>query len=83
MIHANIDRLWTKWEAVNGFAYEPTEGARYGHNLRDPLSQFARLGLGITNDDLAHGKQLRPIDLLDPAPLQVTYQEPLATPPAR
>lgn len=77
LIHSNIDRLWTKWESVYGFQYEPERGAAKGHNLRDPLSQFAQLGLGITDEDLATGKKLRPIDLLDPAPLQVSYQDPL------
>jgi len=48
LIHANIDRLWTQWEDRFGFKYEPLHGAPFGHNLRDPLSQFAELGLGIT-----------------------------------
>jgi tyrosinase len=77
LIHSNIDRLWTGWEADHGFQYEPEKGAGLGHNLRDPLSQFAELGLGITDEDLSSGKTLRPIDLLDPAPLQVEYQAPL------
>ena len=76
LIHSNIDRLWTQWESRFGFQYEPDRGAARGHNLRDPLSQFAQLGLGITDEDLANGKKLRPIDLLDPAPLQVVYQDP-------
>jgi tyrosinase len=75
LIHANIDRLWTQWEQLYGFQYEPQHGAALGHNLRDPLSQFAQLGLGITGHE-AEGGKLRPIDLLDPAPLEVDYQEP-------
>lgn len=78
LIHANVDRLWTLWEEREGFdVYEPVTGGPPGHNLRDPLSQFAQLGLGITDEDLATGKKLRPIDLLDPTPLQVVYQQPL------
>jgi tyrosinase len=78
LIHANIDRLWTSWQERHGFdVYEPVHGAARGHNLNDSLSQFAQLGLGITDEDLANGKKLRPADLLDPAPLQVVYQPPL------
>jgi tyrosinase len=81
LIHSNIERLWQQWEAANGQKYEPTHGAAFGHNLRDPLSQFAQLGLGVTG---VHSKKLRPIDLLDPAPLLATYQEPLpSSSPAR
>ncbi|MCW2990521.1 MAG: putative tyrosinase [Solirubrobacterales bacterium] len=77
LIHSNIERLWQQWQDRNGRVYEPVSGARFGHNLRDPLSQFAQLGLGITDADLADGKKLRPIDLLDPTPLQAVYQQPL------
>jgi tyrosinase len=77
LIHSNIERLWQQWEDRYGQQYEPDAGARFGHNLRDPLSQFAQLGLGITDEDLASGKKLRPIDLLDPEPLQAVYQQPL------
>jgi tyrosinase len=76
LIHANVDRLWTQWEDTFGFQYEPDAGAARGHNLRDPLSQFDQLGLEITGHK-AEGGKLRPIDLLDPAPLQVEYQQPL------
>ena len=76
MIHSNIERLWTRWQATNGRGYEPEHGARTGHNLRDPLSQFKALGAEIGDDALATGNRLRPIDLLDPAPLQVQYQDP-------
>ncbi|MCW2967412.1 MAG: putative tyrosinase, partial [Solirubrobacteraceae bacterium] len=74
LIHSNIERLWQQWEQVHGDQYEPESGAAYGHNLRDPLSQFGQLGLGITG---VSSKKLRPIDLLDPAPLQAVYQQPL------
>ncbi|MFL5844041.1 MAG: tyrosinase family protein [Solirubrobacteraceae bacterium] len=77
LIHSNIDRLWTLWQDKHGQVYEPVSGAPRGHNLRDPLSQFAQLGFGITDEDIDAGKTLRPIDLLDPAPLQAIYQQPL------
>lgn len=78
LIHANIDRLWTTWQEREGFdVYEPRRGALRGHNLMDPMGQFDELGFGITDEDIDAGKQLRPVDLLDPEPLQVAYQQPL------
>ena len=77
VLHANADRLWTKWQIENGRRnYRPERGATYGHNLRDPLSQFAELGFGLTQEDVGNVRALRPIDLLDNRKLFVKYQEP-------
>jgi tyrosinase len=79
LLHANADRLWTEWQLENGRRnYRPEKGATFGHNLRDPLSQFAELGFGLTQEDVGNVKALRPIDLLDNRKLFVQYQQPLA-----
>ena len=78
LLHANADRLWTRWQLENGRRnYLPRKGAPRGHNLRDPLSQFSELGFGITQEDIEESKTLRPVDLLDNRKLFVQYQEPL------
>jgi tyrosinase len=78
LLHANADRLWTKWQLENGRRnYRPERGAARGHNLRDPLSQFSELGFGRTQEEVEASKRLRPIDLLDNRKLFVKYQEPL------
>lgn len=79
LLHANADRIWTKWQMENGRRnYRPEKGATFGHNLRDPLSQFAELGFGLTQEDVGNVRALRPVDLLDNRKLFVQYQEPLA-----
>ena len=62
LLHANIDRLWSQWEARHGDAYLPRSGAPQGHNLNDLLNPFARLG-----------RPVRPADLLDSTALGVFY----------
>jgi len=70
LVHANVDRLWDRWEQAHGDAFAPRRGARRGHNLMDRLSQFGELDL----DDN------RPADLLDLERLEVRYAPPGGTP---
>jgi tyrosinase len=39
LVHANIDRLWAEWEAINGFDY-PEKGPPPGHRLYDLMPPF-------------------------------------------
>lgn len=66
LVHANVDRLWDLWEQRHGRQYEPTKGARTGHNLHDRLSQFGELDLPDN----------RPDELLDLLALDVRYAPP-------
>jgi len=76
-IHANVDRLWTQWEAREGFAYDAGSSAGAHQHLKDKLALLKKLGHDIGDPELAAGT-LRPEDLLDPAPWEAPYQEPLA-----
>jgi tyrosinase len=40
MVHAEIDRLWARWEDRYGDVYEPVEGCALGQNLHDPMFPF-------------------------------------------
>ncbi|MDX6665969.1 MAG: tyrosinase [Solirubrobacteraceae bacterium] len=77
LIHANVERLWAQWEQTHGPAYDAGAGAGAGHHLHDKLRLLRRLGRDIGDTQLASGT-LRPEDLLDPAPWEDPYQQPLA-----
>ena len=77
LIHANVDRVWAQWQETNGFVYDAGRSAGRGHRLRDKLALLRKLGRDIGDEQLAAGT-LRPEDLLDPAPWEAPYQQPLA-----
>lgn len=77
LVHSNIERLWTRWQQTNGLDYEPAYGAKRGHNRNGVLAQLRPLGIQVSHGHATMAAELRPADLLDPAPLQVAYQDPL------
>ena len=76
LIHANVERLWAQWQQTHGPAYDAGQGAGAGHHLTDKLRLLRKLGRDIGDPQLAAGT-LRPEDLLDPAPWEDPYQQPL------
>lgn len=47
LLHANIDRIWSEWQARYGLTYMPTMGGPRGHNLNDPMSPFGVTPAGV------------------------------------
>lgn len=50
--HANIDRMWSTWSAVNGRVYLPESGAAEGKNRADRMTPFRSVGIDVTPGDL-------------------------------
>jgi hypothetical protein len=46
--HAQIDRLWARWEARHGAGYRPEAEGPYGHNLDDPMWPYRQIGLQVS-----------------------------------
>jgi hypothetical protein len=76
LIHSNVERLWAQWQQTHGPVYDAGKGAGQGHHLADKLRLLRKLGQDIGDAQLAAGT-LRPEDLLDPAPWEDPYQQPL------
>lgn len=62
--HANVDRIWTMWEARHGQVYVPVAGGHHGHNLNDAMWPYYKIGLTVT-----------PKSVLDHTKLGYRYQE--------
>ncbi len=49
--HANIDRIWSQWEALHGEQYQPVSGQRRGQNLNDTMWPYRNVGIQMTIKD--------------------------------
>lgn len=56
--HANIDRLWSQWEAVHNYEYRPVRGARRGEKLHDTMWPYRTIGINTTISQLLHIEKL-------------------------
>ena len=56
--HANIDRIWSQWEAVHNYQYRPLRGARRGQNLHDTMWPYRTVGINTKISDLLHIESL-------------------------
>jgi tyrosinase len=52
--HANIDRIWSQWEAMHDYRYRPIRGAPRGQNLHDTMWPYRTVGIKTTIADLLH-----------------------------
>jgi len=52
--HANIDRIWSQWEAMHNYQYRPISGAPRGQNLHDTMWPYRNIGIKTTIAELLH-----------------------------
>ncbi len=58
--HANVDRLWDRWQQIHGARYLPVEapGLPRGQNLRQPMWPWRQSGLMVTPADVQDARAM-------------------------
>lgn len=52
LLHANIDRIWSQWEAMHNYSYFPLKGQKRGQNLGDTMWPYNTVGDNVRIRDL-------------------------------